>query len=189
MAEIADRAGVAKGTVYLHFTSKHEIYAQLTLQFYNTLLAECQSLSGTDSRSRLVLFISTVFKHHQEKQEYRRVTQYCQREDFIKNLNPELAQSLANIEYRFQSVITALLCDGIKDGSWGADAINKMPGITYTIKGALSQFCCNKNTDQESQIPLINSITDYILSSVGPGKKSKTVTDSLKFTLDQALET
>ncbi len=189
VSEIADKAGVAKGTVYLHFASKHEIYARLALQFYNTLLTDCRNLSSTDSRTRLKQFIHTVFRHHQSRPEYRRVTQYCQREDFIKNLNPELAQSLTNIEHQFRSVIKEILTNGIQDGSWSTDAANNMPGIFYTIKGALTQFCRIKNTDQESQLKIISAITNYILSSVGPRTKSQQVTDTLSFTLDQVLET
>ncbi len=198
VAAIAAQAGVAKGTVYLHFTSKHEIYARLALQFYDDLLAKCQTITGKDSRTRLSTLIATVFTYYQQRTEYRRITQYCQREDFINNLNLELKLCLMHAEEQFKQELTSILIDGTKDGSWGTEAINKMHGIYYTLKGAVNHYCCDKNTKQERQIDSTITITNYILSSVGPRIKTTIKTtdssnkkeqkDTSTSTLDVALE-
>jgi len=58
VARIAKLAGVAKGTVYLHFKSKDEICARLAGDFYNSLADKYAEING-DGAARLKKIVAS----------------------------------------------------------------------------------------------------------------------------------
>ena len=97
VAQIAREVGIAKGTMYLHFASKQEIYARLALDFYQALTLHLDQPLTSNASDNLQELITRAFEFHLERPDYRRVTQYCEREDFRRNINPGLALSLIHI--------------------------------------------------------------------------------------------
>ena len=77
VANIAQRVGIAKGTMYLHFASKHEIYTRLTLDFYRALLDHLSACVNDNHADRFTHMIEQAFLFYLEKPKYRCVTQYC----------------------------------------------------------------------------------------------------------------
>jgi AcrR family transcriptional regulator len=69
VGDIADAAKIAKGTVYLYFDSKEEIYAtavQLVIAQLQELAAErIQSVSGVRERLRVAISVRMEFWHEQ----------------------------------------------------------------------------------------------------------------------------
>ena len=67
-AEIASRAGLAKGTVYLYFRSKEEIFAALLLDGWSAVMQEGELLFQATRGSRAVriaVFLSALVAHLQ----------------------------------------------------------------------------------------------------------------------------
>ncbi|NBI28797.1 TetR/AcrR family transcriptional regulator [Chengkuizengella sp. YPA3-1-1] len=62
ISEIAEHAGIAKGTVYLYFSSKEELFKEITRRNFNVFLIELtDELSKTDSFENK---LNIIAKHH-----------------------------------------------------------------------------------------------------------------------------
>jgi len=207
VARIAKLAGVAKGTVYLHFASKDEICARLALEFYDELQQKYLQITGTGSE-QLKQLISTSFSHYHERAQYRHVVQICQREHFLVNLDPELAGALQSSRQFQQERIAVALTKGMRDKTLLPDAGTRLTGICSTLSGALDIFSHRTdtrhennahihlertsmertNTNQQSPKEFIENVTSYIISSVEnnaePIAKSGTAIPPLELTLD-----
>ena len=148
IATIARKAGIAKGTVYLHFSSKDEIFACLAMQFYRGLSQACDNIKAIGSKEvntgkdQLAELIQCVFSYYRKELRYRHIVQYSQRVYFSRNLKPELAQSLISHEHELFHLIKAALLSGSQDGSLQKDAAGQANAIYCTVKGALQQ-CWN----------------------------------------------
>ena len=65
-SQIADAAGLAKGTVYLYFRTKEEIFAALLLAGWSDLMAEVATAFGNRDQGRdetVAAFLSTYVDH------------------------------------------------------------------------------------------------------------------------------
>jgi len=166
VAQIARDVGIAKGTMYLHFASKQEIYARLALDFYQALtehLAQTQARSATDKLREL---ITRAFEFHLEQPDYRRVTQYCEREDFRRNIKPQLAKAFNEIDNRLQAIISSVLLQGIAEGSFKKRPPQQIIlGLQCTFHGALNRFWCNRNGEQDHPHSFIDLVASYMLES------------------------
>ncbi|MEM7251702.1 MAG: TetR/AcrR family transcriptional regulator [Pseudomonadota bacterium] len=142
--QIAVRAEIGKGTVYKHFGSKHEIYARLALIFYEGLLRRMQT--GMQTLGRQSDVVTTVretirgaFLYHLERPEYRRVTQYCARDDFRRRSSAEVAAAFDALDERFLAFMAALLEPGIKAGLFPNRPIFDLTlGLHATFDGAIT---------------------------------------------------
>ena len=188
VAHIAKQAGVAKGTFYLHFSSKQEIYARLALESYQRVLRQCVNIQASDSATRLRRFVRTALEHNFARPEYRRVMQYCQREDFRSNLDPALAKTFIEQENQFRSLLAEILTHGLQDGSWSTPVSVTLPGICCTISGALNQMWSDGNNEDETRMEFITSVTDYIVSGVEHCAEEKSAIASKPLTPGSALE-
>jgi len=186
IASIAKRAGVAKGTVYLHFTSKDEIFALLALQFYQGLLQECSVKTAHNGRTQLKTLIKSIFTYYHNEQKYRHIVQYCRRDYFKQNIDPELAASLDQSEASLRNMFADCLHKGNADGSLQGKVQHSAEAIHYTLNGALHQFWCNTNNQFEIQLEFIHKITNYILLS--DGEKSATTSTESHSPLELVLE-
>ena len=73
--QIADAAEIGKGTIYKHFSSKEDLYARLTLDFYYGLLEELEKLDlNRPSIPVLGDIFKTSLRYHLNQPEFRRVT-------------------------------------------------------------------------------------------------------------------
>lgn len=181
VAKIAKLAGVAKGTVYLHFASKDEICARLALNFFEELQQKYQTATlkaGTTGRDRLAILIKATFSHYIERKQYKHIVEFCQREHFQNSLNAELSQSLRNMEHNRSREIGTALDQGMRDKTLKPDAAENLTGICCTIKGALNSFPSGVNTNTHEQIKFMDELTGYILASVEPASFETTSFDS-----------
>lgn len=113
--QIADAAEIGKGTIYKHFSSKEDIYARLTLDFYYGLLEELEKLD-IDRPSIPVLgdIFKTSLKFHLNQPEFRRVTQYCKRIDFKINKSEEIRDAFERLDARFRKLVGKILSQGME---------------------------------------------------------------------------
>lgn len=207
VSRIAKLAGVAKGTVYLHFTSKDEICARLAQEFYDELQQKYLEITGT-GHEQLKQLINTSFSHFHDRSQYRHVVQICQREHFLVNLDPELAHTLQQSQHFHHERIAVALTQGMRDRTLLPDAANRLTGICSTLSGALDIFSHRTDTrhensaqthperasmtrtisNQQSPNKFIEEVTRYILASVEnnaePKAKIDTALPTLEFTLD-----
>lgn len=118
IADIADRAGVASGTIIYHFKRKERLLAELALRYLNGLHDRCQAAaargaSGLEGVGRLVdAFHGYLRDHLLESAAYYRNLP-AEKLKGSADLHPEIAAS----ERRFALLLQCLVLLGVNDGS------------------------------------------------------------------------
>jgi TetR/AcrR family transcriptional regulator, cholesterol catabolism regulator len=129
--DIADRAQIASGSLFYHFTSKESMLEELMAPYFRTLLDRClavvQVASGGEAILRLIeATIATI-------SEGMLRARVGQRDWSVVASNfPEIVAIVETVD----SIWMAILEQGAKDGEFRSDVD---PKITYNmLKGALS---------------------------------------------------
>ncbi len=172
IAQLARTVGIAKGTVYLHFNSKHEIYATLALNFYQSLndalAAPCRGTSTAHFRQ----LIHRAFSYYRQMPCYRRVVQYCQRADFRSHLSADLQQQFDKQEQHINRIFCQVVDRGIDDGSFNIVADDALRiGLQCTFHGALNRIW---NCPQSSPQQYIDSVTEFMLLTLRNNRSAHT---------------
>ncbi len=163
VARIADIVGIAKGTMYLHFSSKQEIFARLAIDFYRSLLHHLQECAKHSKHDHLKHMVEQAFDFYLAKPKYRCVTQYCEREDFRRNLNTEIANEFEILDQSFQQLLRQALQRGISEGTYRPLEMEQViPGLRCTFHGALTMLWCNRQGEQDSAQQFVSRISRYM---------------------------
>jgi TetR/AcrR family transcriptional regulator len=96
MDEIAERAELSKGTLYIYFKSKDELYVSIIIEGFRVLEKRMQSgLVGAEGPEEKVKAIFHAFVDHcLENREYFRITQYFLTEDARENTSRDLIDAI-----------------------------------------------------------------------------------------------
>ncbi len=96
MDEIAERAELSKGTLYLYFKSKDELYISVILEGFHLLeerlKRELKGAKGVEDRVRAIYY--AFIDHCLENRAYFRTTQYFLTEDARANTSPDLVETI-----------------------------------------------------------------------------------------------
>jgi AcrR family transcriptional regulator len=134
IAQLAQHAGVAKGTVYKHFSSKESIYARLALRFSRDCLAHYRALepAGTPLKSiRRVLH--EAFALMQAHPVDVQLCLHCDRPELQARLGEDERAAMEALDRDYQVLFHELVRAAIEAGEvpdkpieglfWGVDAI------------------------------------------------------------------
>ena len=109
---IARRAEVAKGTVYLHFRSKEEMIARLTIHHTKRLLGKLATLTAEeDLARRLGAYAAATLRHQRERPDWGAMAAYCRHPAVIEGLKPEVREELQGVA----AALAALLDDAAEE--------------------------------------------------------------------------
>lgn len=111
IADIADEAGIALGTIYLYFSSKEAVFAALSQQLHGLIAAALTS--GTDARSLEGVArarIDNVFAACAENRDLVRLV--------MLNTDPgsDVAESIRRADEAFEAPMVGIVEDGIARG-------------------------------------------------------------------------
>lgn len=110
IAEVAEHAGIGKGTLYKHFPSKEALYAQLVLEFSrNNLLRLTQQAADLPAAQRLRQVIRQAFAEFLADPVMTQLWMHCDRPDFRQRLAPEMQQQFVELDTLYQQVFSDLL--------------------------------------------------------------------------------
>jgi AcrR family transcriptional regulator len=165
--QIAQEAEIGKGTVYLHFPSKEEIYARLHAEFGRKLVAQLRAIDTSLSvEEQLRQMIRVVFDHHLAAPSYRRVFHYCERGDFRRGLGSSVQLELERIDGEFGHVVDRLLERGVREGVF---ADRPLPVLLFaahsTVVGALHSIesgCLGKTLP----VDYIEELTRFVVGGL-----------------------
>ena len=117
MDDIARRAGVAKGTLYLHFQSKTEIMLSLTDRTNERIVAKLEELAATPAppaeRLRACLL-------HRVMALYDIVDRYPHSQDVIAKMMPEVVARLDHYVRRHGEILGRIVREGCAAGAFRA---------------------------------------------------------------------
>ncbi len=168
--QIANAAEIGKGTIYKHFPSKEAIYARLTLDFYDELLAHLRSADEDQGSVEMFRGMARfALRYHLEHDRYRRVVQYCKRGDFKNRAAPELLQGFAKLDARFDEFSTQLIQRGIEEGVFADRPVERVRyGLHATFEGAIytlwEGYCWGKDIDTDT---FVEAIVEFMLAGLG----------------------
>lgn len=118
VAQIAEHAGIGKGTVYKHFSSKEEIYARLILDDdQETLAAFVEMLAGNDDPvAKLKRILQYSFEKFGDDSALSRVHFHCKQRSFRERLSDSVQQQFVDREQEFMDLIAPILERGMEEG-------------------------------------------------------------------------
>ncbi|PIR17087.1 MAG: hypothetical protein COV48_08995 [Elusimicrobia bacterium CG11_big_fil_rev_8_21_14_0_20_64_6] len=115
--QIAAKAEIGKGTVYLHFASKDEIYARLVIEFFGDMEARMKAVDASGPVLDVLAAVMRVFwESFDGRPDYRRLERYCRREDFRRLIGEKMAAELDSLDERFMAILNPLVQRGLAEG-------------------------------------------------------------------------
>ena len=115
--QIAKQAEVGKGTIYKHFSSKYEIYAQLAMNFQSQIIDKFNQIDPSlPVLERFRLQLQAAWDVHLSSRELHRVFLYCSQSGFRANLPTETLLALEKIDQEFTEPAHQLVTEGIEQG-------------------------------------------------------------------------
>jgi AcrR family transcriptional regulator len=140
--DVATRAEVSKGTIYLYFESKEEILAHLLLEGLDLLLAEMEaSFDGPDSRSAegaLRELADAYLRFCQLNPSYFRLIMAFDRGRFEESITPELHQDVLNQSLKALGLVARTIEMGTAAGEFRGDDTWQAAGTVWAaLNGVL----------------------------------------------------
>ena len=137
---IADRAGVAKGTVYLYFSSKNDLFLELLRQGILELHenARREINAATDARGKLRAFLHARIEYCSRNRDFFRIyyTEFLRMQARMAGERPEF-QDLYEEQAR---LLESILQAGIVSGQFCIFDVHKVARLTYeVIRAAVAQ--------------------------------------------------
>jgi AcrR family transcriptional regulator len=167
--EIAQQAEIGKGTVYLHFPSKEEIYARLAIDFGRNMLARLRDIDpALPVLARLREAIRLYFELHRGRPEYQHVVEYCHREDYRRGLSEATRREFEEIDQSIDQVIGELFESGMEAGLLPRRNLTiQMHTAHATLLGAVQLMWCGclERYEIEPQ-DFIAAVTRFVLAGL-----------------------
>ncbi|MEK7325660.1 MAG: TetR/AcrR family transcriptional regulator [Chloroflexota bacterium] len=140
--DVAARAEVAKGTVYLYFESKETILAHLLLEGLDALeesLAEAFAESiALPAETRLRRLCAAYLDFFQNEQEYFRLMMAFDRGQFQESVTPEVYQQILTRSVKGLRWVVRVIEQGLADGDFAVSDAKTTAGMFWSaINGAL----------------------------------------------------
>jgi AcrR family transcriptional regulator len=132
--DIAHQAEIGKGTVYLHFPSKEALYARLALDFSRALLDRMRELQAPSVLERLAERVRMFIETHRRKPEYRRLLEYCWRENFLQGLPQPLIAEFLELENGYEALVFGDLEEAMASGLMPRGAMRES---TQALRGVV----------------------------------------------------
>jgi AcrR family transcriptional regulator len=165
---IADRAGIAKGTVYLYFPSKTELFFALlrqgVLELHENALREITA--APDPRSKLRAFLHARLAYCSRNRDFFRIyyMEFLRTQARFTNQSPEF-QDLYEEQAR---LIESILEAGIHSGQFRRVDVPMVARLTFeVVRAAVAQHVLerpDKAVEETTDITL-----DLILGGIGCG--------------------
>ena len=116
--EIADRCGLAKGTIYLYFQSKEEVYVSIMAEGMGRLLKELQEIKSIDARNGgfIELALQTYYRFYRNNRKYFRIMFQSIHPDMRSRVPDELLKSCVDTAVECLGVVRDLVQKGIEKG-------------------------------------------------------------------------
>lgn len=167
--DIADRAGIGKGTVYEYFKSKNELFVQSLKQDLSKITANAKSKvpSNGPFLTKLTEFINILEDAFTEN--YGRLKYYLGRT--VEALSPEAQLDYKNLVNEVRHDMTSLIVDILKDGIAEqkiakTDTYFAAAMITGMVS-VYSQRCLSNNFSEEQKKEEKEKLINMIMNGIG----------------------
>lgn len=133
VAQVAEAAGIGKGTVYKHFATKESIYARLALEFSRRCLAQYRQFAiGERALVSMREVIRHAFDLMQENPIEVQLSLHCERPEFQERLDAGFQAQFASLEEQYTDLFNSFIEAAVSRGEmrpvstealyWGIEA-------------------------------------------------------------------
>lgn len=141
--EVAQRAEVGKGTIYLYFENKEAILAELVLQALSelaTLLqAACDASATLDPEQQLREMAAAYLAFAREQPDYFRLLNAFDHGGFQDGISPERREQILVESNRTLDLVARVIADGMARGTFApGDARQAASVLWASLNGALA---------------------------------------------------
>jgi AcrR family transcriptional regulator len=141
--QIAEAAGIGKGTIYKHFQSKDEIYARIIIQLNRTQRTDVDAIDpALPFRQRLDRIIEVIWEHDMRDSQFLRKLNYqVMSGSFRKNLGPRIQNEFSQLQEEEASFYMKLMSEAQQRGEIIAGPLEELLFCaTASIDGAILHY-------------------------------------------------
>jgi AcrR family transcriptional regulator len=166
--QIAERAEIGKGTIYKHFNSKDEIYARLWMDFFGEMVDRLRTVDPTlDVASRLRAVVAHVWEQHQERKDYHRIIDYCERVDFMAGLGEATRARMQAIDAEMNGIIFSIVQEGVEQGLFPRRPPEELVfGPRAALIGAIRLVWSGCLSDVPEPERFLDELTNFMLAGM-----------------------
>lgn len=170
IAEVARHAGIGKGTVYKHFSSKEALYARLVLDCSRQHLAEMQEISRiapADKAMRLVIRRAFELLHADPLQ--AQLCLLCDRPAFQERLEALYRDQFIELEHQYMTLFSGLLQNSFGLQLSPAHCQHLLWGVEACVNGVMARIASGGFAHWAEYIELgayFDRVTDFIIAGL-----------------------
>jgi AcrR family transcriptional regulator len=169
--EMAEKAGVAKGTLYRYFESKADLYVAVLARNSELFLGlmEEAAANGEDAVARVRSIARFYFRHWLDHPDRFQIFWAIDNESVIGELPREVIEGTAKYWEDSLKVLNSVLEDGVRDGEFVEHDTWEIAHVLWSIANALIE---SDNTKARRQIrrrplePLYEHAIDVVIRGI-----------------------
>jgi TetR/AcrR family transcriptional regulator len=121
--EIAESAELSKGTLYLYYKSKEDMYLGVIMRGMEKLYINFDSISASDDSIilKLIKFGDSYKEYFRSNREYFRMVHFLQTPQFHKQVSEDMRQACSMETKRIWDLLIGLLKRGMEEGKFRPD--------------------------------------------------------------------
>ncbi|PCJ91317.1 MAG: hypothetical protein COA46_07625 [Porticoccaceae bacterium] len=168
--QIANLAGVGKGTVYKHVVSKDELLFRLTIQFYRGLLQtfQLEDLEDEDILQSFRHIFQLAFQYHLDHCEYRYIVEYTNRIDFKERADKGWHDDFMELDTAFGQWGDPLLLKAMEQGLIVQRSLDEISiGMHACFDGTVNMLWAGKDwCSHGNKEEIIVAATDFLMAGL-----------------------
>ena len=162
--EVAEKAGVAKGTLYRYFESKAELYVAVLALNGAIFLEKMRAtvgppLSAADQLRETSRF---YFRHYVDNRDYFQIFWAIENQAVIGELPPGVVDEVSSLWEQCVGVVAEIIERGVGEGSFAACDSWEMANLLWTLVNGLIQSETSSTRRQLRRAPLEKAFDDAI---------------------------
>ena len=162
--EVADKAGVAKGTLYRYFESKAELYVAVLAHngaIFEEKMRETldSELSAAEQIRRTARF---YFDHYVENRDYFQIFWAIENQPVIGELPAGVVEEVSRLWERCLQILTEIIEAGAKSGQFVECDAWEVANLLWTIANGLIQTETSSTRRRLRRAPLDRAYEDAI---------------------------
>ncbi|MBW1917745.1 MAG: TetR/AcrR family transcriptional regulator [Deltaproteobacteria bacterium] len=167
MDEIAEAAQIAKGTIYLYFKSKDDLFQAVIFSIMKNLVAQVQEIRASfrPPREKIHQILKVMLENLEAEQAFFRV--YVSEFPCLLPRPADGTTTVIDLDQDFVAAIAAVLAEGMQTG----DFISQEPRkVAYVLRGMTRALAIHKMVEPSSQsllesLPLLSNL---VLQGLAP---------------------
>lgn len=174
VAQVAAAAGIGKGTVYRHFSSKDGIYARIVLDFTRAcLLRYRQEPLAEQPLKTMRRIIRLAFDLLNENPMAVQLCLHCERPEFQERLSENTRQEFCDLQRHYQQLFNQILEAAVAAGDIAPRPMEPLYwGVDATFQGVMARIAAGGIGARHpvvSRQTYFDQVADFILSGItGP---------------------